>query len=352
MKSLGRYAVANAVTRTMFSELLSREEMSTLAHAGSLEEAWTALGRTSYGDYIHHDVKVNELAIEKVLREVTAGRFRRAIRHLRDKPAEVGKLLLSRWELDNLEFALRLWHGRDASLDEYLTNPSFVYNIPVYQITAAESIDEVALALRDTPYLGPVAAAAPVYKTKGSIFYVEMALETDYYRRLLAAIKDLGGKDASDGERLVASEIDLLNLSMLARLVKYYDVTEAEVHHYMIPGPSAISRRLSTPGDAGHAFNEITAGLLEGRGALEGQASGEGKVTLNLERLSLLEHMVAEMGVNLARGLLAGYPFRITSTIAFYILSRLELRNLSTVFVGKAGGMSETDILRRLSGLG
>ena len=46
----------------------------------------------------------------------------------------------------------------------------------------------------------------------------------------------------------------------------------------------------------------------------------------------------------MARGVLAGYPFRITGTMAFYILSRIELRNLCTVFVGKA---AEADRLEK-----
>ncbi len=346
MKSLARYAVANAVTRTMLSEFLTREDFDSIVRAASIEEAWAVLGRTSYGGRIPDDVKADELGIEKALREVTAHRFRRAVRHLRGKPAEVGILLLSRWELDNLEFALRLWHGRDASLDQYITVPSFVYNIPLYEITAAASIDEVALALRRTPFFEPVVSGSAAYKTKGSIFYVELALESDYYARLLKAIAGLGGKDSADGERMIASEIDRLNISWLARLVEYYNVRDTEVYQYMIPGPSRISRRLAAPGDAGPAFADITSELLESRPA------SDGKARPSLERLTLLESVVAEMGVAIARGLLAGYPFRITSTIAFYILSRVELRNLATVFVGKARGLADTAISQRLQGLG
>ena len=345
MKSLARYAVANAVARTMLSELLTREDFESIIRTASFDEAWVALGRTSYGDYIPHDIEDDELAVEKALREVTARRFKRAIRHLTGRPAEVGKVLLSRWELDNLEFALRLWHARDTSLDQYITYPSLVHDVPIYAVTASESIDEVAIALRHTPYFEPVVAGSRSYKVKGSIFYVEVALETDYYTRLMNAIAALGGKDTSDGERLIASEIDILNLSWLARLVQYYDVREAEVHEFMIPGPSAISRRLAAPGGAGEALTDITSDLLEGR------QEGGGKAGFSLDRLSLLEHMVSETGVDIARGLLAGYPFRITSTMAFYLLTRIELRNLTTVFVGKASGLTESAISARLHGL-
>ncbi len=346
MKSLGRYAVANAVTRTMLSDLLTRDDFDAIVHTGSVEEALVALRRTSYGAHLPEDLKADELAIEKALREITAHRFRRAARHLRGAPAEVGRILLSRWDLDNLEFALRLWHARDTSLDEYISYPSFVYDIPVYQVTAAESIDEVALALRHTPYIDPVVSASKAYKSKGSIFYVETALESDHYGRLLRAIAALGGQDASDGKRMIASEIDLLNLSWLARLMEYYGVREAEARAFMIPGPSRISRRLSAPGGVGEALSEISSEIIEDA------APGRGRAASGLERLSLLERVVGDMGAAMARGVLAGYPFRITGTMAFYILSRIELRNLCTVFVGKAAGVAEAGIQQKIYGWG
>jgi vacuolar-type H+-ATPase subunit C/Vma6 len=356
MKSLARYVVANAVTRTMLSEILTKDDFESIIRAGSLEEAWTALGKTPYGDWVPDLGKPDELAIEKALRDVTAGRFKRATRALAGEPAEVGELLLSRWELDNLEFALRLWHGKDASLETYITYPSYVNDIPLFEVTAAQSIDEVAIALRHTPYLEPVVAGSGQYKAKGSIFYVETSLEADHYSRLLKAIRALGGRDARNGERLIASEIDLLNLSWLARLVQYYDVKEAEVHEYMIPGPSPISKRLAVSGKTGEALGDITADILGGempgiRPAGEAGSGASGRAWPGLERLSLLEHVVGEMGVDTATGLLAGYPFRITSTLAFYILKRTELRNLVTVFAGKAGGADEAGIREKLYGL-
>ena len=88
-----------------------------------------------------------------------------------------------------------------------------------------------------------------------------------------------------------------------------------------------------------------------GEGAGHDFTAAGGRADERLERLSMLESLVGAMSVELARGLLAGYPFRITGTIAFYILSRVELRNLSTVFVGKSAGMGEGGIWQRLQGL-
>jgi len=257
----------------------------------------------------------------------------------------VATLLLSRWDLDNLEFAFRLWHGKDLSLEEFLTYPCFVHSIPVLEITRAETIDEAALALRYTPYFEPVIASAKTYKEKRSIFYVEMELEKDYYRRLLEAVQALGGTDARKGESIIASEIDILNLSWLARLLHYYEVRTTEFRELMIPGPSAISRQLASP--------DLTSDALDGLGSmfLLEKLSEEGKGLSNLERISELEYIVREMAVDAARRLLAGYPFSIICILSFYHLKKVELRNLYTTFAGKATGLAETEISKRLYGL-
>lgn len=345
MRSLARYGLTNAITRTMLSELLTRENFIEIVRAASLEEAWIVLRKTSYRDWIPEDVRVDPLAMEKHLREAAAGRFKRAVRTLKGKPKEVATMLLSRWDLDNLEFAFRLWHGKDLSLEEFLTYPCFVHSIPVLEITRAETIDEAALALRYTPYFEPVIASAKTYKEKRSIFYVEMELEKDYYRRLLEAIRALSGTDSVKGVSIIASEIDILNLSWLARLLQYYEVQISQFRELMIPGPSQVSRQLASP--------DLTSEELDGLGSmfLLGKAGEEGKGLPNLQRISELEYMVREMAVDAARRLLAGYPFSITCILSFYHLKRVELRNLYTAFAGKATGLAETEITARLYGL-
>ena len=345
MRSLARYAVTNAVTRAMLSELLTKEGFEALARCSSLEDAWNTLRKTAYGNWVPEDVRVEPLAIEKTLRETTALRFKRAIRMLKGKPADVGALLLSRWELDNLEFALRLWHGKDPSLEALLSFPLFVHQIPLIEIIGAQTIDEIALALRHTPYCEPIYSATKDYKEKQSIFYVELALERDYYRRLLDAIAALGGNDAREGTQIVASEIDLLNLSWLARLVQYYDIQVPALSGVMIPGPSGISRQLASP--------DLTSTALEDLGGafLTAHFNGEGRALSGLERVSMLEYMVSEMSVDTAKNLLARYPFSITGVFAFYLLKRVELRNLCTVFAGIASGLGQGEIASRLYGL-
>jgi V/A-type H+-transporting ATPase subunit C len=345
MKSLARYATTNAVTRTMLSELLKGRDYDNLLRSESLDGAWLALRKTAYGDWITEDPPSDIGGVEKVLREVTASRFKRSIHALRGTPGEVGRVLLSRWDLDNLEFALRLWHGKDASLQKFLTYPTFVEDVPVYDIAEAETLEEIALVLRHTPYFEPVSASLRIYKERQSIFFVEMALERDYYARLLKAVRELGGADALRAEKILGAEIDMLNLSWIMRLMDYYDVKPSGFHQYVISGPSEISRKLAEPGLTDQGLQEIRGQFLGG------QFRREGEGLSRLESTALLEAMVREMAVDVARSSLAGYPFSIGCVFAFYLLKRIEAMNLQTVFAGKSIGAESGDISARLHGV-
>jgi len=345
MRSLARYAATNALTRTMLSELLSRSDFDDILRTESLDGAWRALRKTSYGDWIPEDPPSDNAGVEKVFREVTAARFKRAIRLLNGKPRHVATILLSRWDIDNLVFALRVWHGKDLTLQKYLTYPTFAHDVRVYDIVEAKTLEEVALLLSNTPYIEPVRLSLPAYREKKSIFFVETALERDYYARLIRAVRELGGTDTAQALKVVGAEIDIINLSWLARLADYYGVEAAGFGEYVIQGPSEISKRLMAEGLSAQSLAEIRKDFLGGR------LRDQGTEVSQLEAIALIEGMVREMAVDAAHRSLAAFPFSIGCVFAFYLLKRLEFMNLQTAFVAKSIGAAAGDVAARLFGL-
>ena len=174
---------------------------------------------------------------------------------------------------------------------------------------------------------------------------MELAIERDYYRRLLAAASGLGGGDARVAKRIVGSEIDLVNLAWLSRLIDYYKIEEGKLYGFVIPGPSSISRRLAEPGLSVDTLKELRADVLAGRAGREVEAR------VDPESVSMIETLVGEVVIDTARNILIGYPFSIGCVFAFYLLKRTELRNLNTVFAGRWLGADETEILNRLYGV-
>lgn len=345
MSTVTRYAETNARIRAMLSQLLGEPEYKALAGAESVEAAWAYLVQTAYGAWLPSSLPGSSLAVEKALWEASALHFKKAGMGLRDVSAEVAAQLASRWELDGLEFLLRLWHGHDTALASVFADSVVLQRISVEELLGADSLEAVAHALQKTLYHAPIIATADTYREKRSILFVELALEREYYRRLLSGVRTLGGAEAIDAKQILAAEIDLVNLSWLARLAQYYAVPLSEARGYLIPGPSKLTRQLADPALtseelAGLAGSYLTQGL--GRSVRE--ASGTAGI-------DLIEAAVGEMGIATGRRLLARFPFSITCVFSFYFLVRVELSNLRKVFAGRLNGLGPDDIMPRLHGV-
>jgi len=206
----------------------------------------------------------------------------------------------------------------------------------------ASALHDVAVVLRNTPYAAPLLASAARYLETGSLAYVEIALERDYYARLLEAIRALGGQDAWDGAATISTEIDLINLGWLARLQYYHKVGTGQFAEFVIPGPSPLSRQLVTAGFGADPWSALSKPL-----ALKQPVPGA-ETGSTPERLALFEQLARAQAAESAKGLLARYPFSIAGILAFYLLKRLELQNLCSLFAGKAAGLEETELARHL----
>ncbi|HPO12633.1 MAG TPA: V-type ATPase subunit [Candidatus Hydrogenedentes bacterium] len=337
MRSLARYALANTVVRAKISEILTQRDIDGMARAPSLEEAWGVLASTPYGGLIPPWTGQEVYEIDRLLHNATGRRFLRVVRTLKGKPREVAMLLLSRWDLDALEFLLRLWHGKESVMGDDASYATFVHFLPRKALLSAEDLGVVAGILHDTPFAQTLISSSRTYAARHSLFHVETALEKAYYQRLLNAIDALGGQEARDGQTVISAEIDLLNLLCLARLVNYYEILPQDASEFIIPAPSPLSKQLRQPGVNTESFST----LFNQFGAANLETSG--KQLSPLESISLLEGALSEIMVALARRALAGFPFSIAGVLAFYILIRVELRNLRSIFINKTGALSERD---------
>ena len=75
--------------------------------------------------------------------------------------------------------------------------------------------------------------------------------------------------------------------------------------------------------------------------AMAGSGAGAAEGSTPLEGIDALEKMLEEMLKNEARRALAGYPFSFKTVMAFYTLTRSELRQLRSVFAAKRPGAED-----------
>lgn len=319
MRPLARYARANTVARAKVSTMLSRTDLDTLEHAASFEEFWGLLRNTAYGAALPLWADQSAYEIDRQLHRVSGERFRSVARALSGKPGAVATLLLSRWDLDALKFALRLWHGGE-SLSGDTSYACFVDAMPIDHLMTAENLGGVARALEGTPYARALLPTLRPYAAHRSLYYVEAALENDFYRRLGASVEALGGQEALEGKAMIEVETGLLNLSLLGRLLHYHDLSPEEAAAFTV--------------GRGKTASDDPLGVIQarlGQTAL-GVSEGAGPV----DSLALLEHVLRESMSAAAYRALAGYPFSITTVLAVYFLIRLELKSLRSIVAAKS----------------
>lgn len=345
MRALARYAVANAVMRATMPRYLSRQELDAMATAPSPSAAWEALGKTGFGDWIPAYENQDALTIEALLHKATALRFMKVARALKGRPAAVARVLLSRWDLDVLLNALRLWHGGKGEGEPPIHPATFVDSLPFAAMVRAETLDELAITLDKTPYGSVLKSCRKSYEANGSLLPIETALERDHHKRLLAAVHALGGHDAQNAVSLLAVQIDVLNLAAASRLLAQRQIPLDALPGHLIAGPGSISRHLMRHG---LVMESITHYQDHALGTLAESDTGS---LPPLRRITLLERLLYEEMERRARRALAGFPFGIITTLAFHLLSRLELRNLRVLFAAKAIGLDETTTRSRLYGM-
>ena len=342
MRALARYATTNVTVRAMRSTLVSAVEFDALARAPSLGAAWNFLKKTAFGAALP-DVDWNRSQdAEQYIRHASAIQFQRSVRHLRGRPATVATMLLSRWDLDNLQTALRAWHGHDAEHGAHSPPGCYVHQIAFDHIAESNTIVEVAAALHGTPYAAPIIAASAEYEKAQSTFAIELTLEKDFYARLIDATAALGGADARDGLAILGAEIDLMNLAWIGRMLRAPQAPGIDVSNAVIPGPSKFSRSLAACGTSRDRLAQVSDDYV---GRL---MPHHDDMPSDVQHLALLEYAVADAAAALAQRQFERFPFRIACIYAFYLLTRLEMKNLIAVFAGKAAEMNESDIRKRL----
>jgi hypothetical protein len=106
-----------------------------------------------------------------------------------------------------------------------------------------------------------------------------------------------------------------------------------------------LSRRLAEPGLTRERLINLGSQVVLGR------TGGDLDVRSGPDSVSLLETLIGEAVVEVARRTLAGYPFSIGCVFAFYLLKRTELRNLNTAFAGTWLGVGGAEVSDRLQGM-
>ncbi len=346
MRGLARYAYINAKLRARLSLFLTDEQFRQLAAAKDLETVYGMLAQTRYGALARELSHTEDMvSVEFRLLSDELATYHMVLGHVRGVPRRVVETMMTRHEVDKLKVLLRLWHTKDPRA-EHLAFPGVICQpLPTESIRNARSLDELIDLLAGTPYARPLALAAAAYAAKQNVFYLESALDVDYYDRLWQVIGTLGLGDRERARSLVGIEIDIENIRWMLRLQHYYKMPLGEMLALLIPNGPRVDETFVRRAASGADFKGIITTAV---GGLVGEFPDVLPVETEVATLEMMESLLWHYYLGAIKRGLHGYPFTITTVMGYLKLAEVERRNLACLLNGKRYGLAPSEIERNL----
>jgi len=339
MRQLAKYAFANAKIRAMRSSLLEPEVFGQLMDAEDLDACLEILKKTPYQGIVAGLVQSPSFEIlEKEFIKYDLAVYRKVEDSLSGKAErEFVELVRQRYELEELKVILRIWHNKlPVDWHEYVLQGRIGYEIDFARLAASQHIEEFILLLDHTPYKQPLMKARQVYKERNSSFYLEAALDVDYYERLIECISKFSSVERSVASRVLGIEVDIENINWLIRLRKYYSLGIGEMLEWFIPGGQWIRK------------DEVlkyytTDGLAK---VVESVSLGPYAKIKDLaqDNVALIENFLYEVLLREVKLALSGFPFTIGTIMGYLVLKQKESRNILSLLHAKKYGWQKEEI--------
>ena len=343
--ALSKYSFMNAKLRARISEILTDEIFDQLANAPSIDAALALLRNTAFAGLEDTYARTGDLRLAELeLLKTEIGLYKGLRPYLHTNSRPLDDALLSQFEVDNLKNAIRLYFDRSIRKRDVETGAHYIlyepilHDIPMDLIVNAGNFDEIAGLCEGTPYSRTIRKYAGTVLSEGSLFRMEVALDQDYYRDLLSAVRNLSSEDRKVALRLIGVEIDLQNISWIIRFKQFYDLPLEAVRAALIPGGFKLSasliEELYRAESVSSVLQEFVKGSYPGLSALLSSLTSD-----STSRLILIGRILEEIKKYEVQHILAGYPFTVGIILAYFLLKNDEMKRiralLNTKYYGK-----------------
>lgn len=348
------YGFINAKLRARISKLLDLDFFTRMIRTRSFIEAIAVLRGTEYAeiDAVYAqtgDLKMCELELYRRELRVLAG----IERYLEGQVLEFVRSLTTRYEVEELKNAIRLWFERvvrGRSIESkipYLLRERVHYDIPWDEVVNSATSEDVADVLIGTPYREIVGSNTAEMEARSSLFPIEAELDKHFYREMNRAVEELDARDRDVAQRILGIEVDLANVEWIVRYKVYYDLPAEEAIERTLPYGRTVDRTtLQESYRSTNPAEKLSSILRDRNPALSAmyQSGGGGEST----RLSMLESLMNELLLHEVHRVLGGYPFTIGVVLSYFVLKQTEIRRIMTVLNAKYYDIDEERIGRLL----
>ena len=325
-------------THARIADLLTQEQMQTLADTRDVNDFLTKLEDTPYGSVTLDDESRPDIALERVFYRKFIERIEKIVELT---PKKIGEFLMGyyqmRFEVVNLKRILR---GKfsDASEDEIRLSliPITAYQVASHEdLVKADSLESVVEMLRGTPY-AKVSEQMALYEEHDALWPLELMLNYLNASAIFEAVKKLPIRDRRIVRKLVELETDIENVLIAIKQIgnkgKTLNVEELFPATYGVSVPH---------------LNEIIEAenirpVIQGLGTPYAEILGpiyEGDVALirTYLRLAKYDHATASRSAD---------EFGFNVIMAYLVYSEIEKDNLVGLAWGKAQGLTPKELLK------
>jgi len=340
--SIGTYGFINAKVRAMRSFLLDKSDyQEALTKAGNIDELFSILSRTHYRNVIEKLESREPALVEQTL---FLGGIERLKLLEKSSRGDVRKIILSlfdHYEGERLKIILRCWHKKDEKIIQ-LYRDKIIYDFPVDAIISAGDISEVVGLLEETPFYNVLAKKISAYLEHKTLFPLELAIDRDYFTRFWKTTESLSRKDKLIVRRLVGLEVDIRNLNWMSRFKKYYDISSAEIIGMLLPYGYRIKSGEIQDVLAGGSIKNLLGKVMGKTSSLVQEEEQE-----ETSSMELMERVLYQVLLSEANRAFGQFPFTIGAIMGYFVLIRIETKNIRTLIEAKIYGLSpdETEAL-------
>ena len=223
------YTYPNARIRARIGSLFNSKQISEITETDSSEEMKNYLrGSKEYAKYI------DKFNMEKALDTNLAETSDLLARVTPKTVKPVFEVMLKEWDIKNIKSVLI---AKEAKLNEEETMDFLVPYGELKDIQDklldANNVQELIIALENTPYAKILEDALPDYNEKGTLLSLEAALDNYYYKELLTKSSSQEDDNTRMLHNYIGTKVDINNLKIILR-AKADGLKYEEIHNYAI----------------------------------------------------------------------------------------------------------------------
>ncbi|MFQ5819416.1 MAG: V-type ATPase subunit [Candidatus Heimdallarchaeota archaeon] len=348
------YAAVNVKIRAMKAKLLGLSDYDRIIQADNLVEGIrTIIGLVmpsklaeelafllSSGD------KVAIVDFDKVLTQSFIAVHTKLVEMCPEDTQEFLGLYLKKYEFDNLKIIIKAIHqGLPPNQIRSLLLPSISGETEeLLELIALGSIAQLKDAFQDELAKKAVLEAFEEYEATNSTLPLELAMDRVFYTQWWDTIAFLAKSDRKWAYNLIGTRIDLQNLLFALRGVQM-GLDSSTLKKFIIPITYQLKKNLERVVESQTQLEAIRFFVVH---TYEKIANSIREIIEENRSLVEIEHLTEEYLARENVRVFVSYPFHIGTVLAFLNLIQTEYKNLRTILIGKAEGVTSSKIRESL----